>query len=159
MSEPILRASRNCWKIADASRVQFLIDGAAYFSALGEALAQAEESILILGWDFDSRIQLKPERDFPNLGNYLNALAELRPALNIHILVWDFAMIFALDRETMPTSAIRRTVLHSERCCARSSHFPLPSKMEFKRREFSRKFFVIFPNTLSSHIPDSNSAV
>jgi hypothetical protein len=37
--------------------------------------------------------------------------------------------------------------------------FSLPSKMEFKRREFSRKFFVIFPNTLSSHIPDSNSPV
>jgi len=102
MSESILRAPRNCWKIADASRVKFLIDGAAYFTALAEALEQAEESILIVGWDFDSRICLKYEAGFPNLGDYLNDLAERRPALNIHVLIWDFAMIFALDRETTP---------------------------------------------------------
>jgi phospholipase D1/2 len=106
MSEAILRENRNCWKIAEASRVKFLVDGAAYFSALADAFDQAHESILILGWDFDSRIRLKyePHRpgDFPTLGEYLNALAARRPQLNIHILVWDFALIYALDREPIP---------------------------------------------------------
>ena len=99
MPEAILRENRNCWKIADASRAKFLVDGAAYFSALADALDQARESVLILGWDFDSRIRLKHDRDdFPSLGGYLNSLASRRPTLNIHVLVWDFALIYALDR-------------------------------------------------------------
>jgi phospholipase D1/2 len=106
MSDPILRETRNCWKIADASRGKFFVDGAAYFSALADVFEQAQESILILGWDFDSRIRLKfaGERldEFPPLGRYLNSLAARRRRLHIHILVWDFAMIFALDRETTP---------------------------------------------------------
>jgi phospholipase D1/2 len=106
MSELILHESRNCWRIADASRAKFFVDGAAYFSALADALEQAQESILILGWDFDSRIRLKygGERldEFPALGDYLNSLAARHRRLHIHILIWDFAMIFALDRETMP---------------------------------------------------------
>ncbi|MGH7855223.1 MAG: VTT domain-containing protein, partial [Candidatus Binatia bacterium] len=106
MSELILRETRNCWKIADASRAKFFVDGAAYFSALADTFEQAQESILILGWDFDSRIRLKYAGkrldEFPTLGQYLNSLAARRRRLHIHILVWDFAMIFALDRETMP---------------------------------------------------------
>jgi phospholipase D1/2 len=106
MSDHILREGRNCWKIAKASRVKFLIDGAAYFSTLADAFEQARESILILGWDFDSRIQLKFAADnpssVPNLGSYLNSLAARQRHLHIHILIWDFAMIFALDRECLP---------------------------------------------------------
>jgi phosphatidylserine/phosphatidylglycerophosphate/cardiolipin synthase-like enzyme/uncharacterized membrane protein YdjX (TVP38/TMEM64 family) len=106
MSEAILRENRNCWKIAAASRVKFLIDGAAYFAALADAFEHARESILILGWDFDSRIRLKyePNRpgDFPTVGEYLNALAAERKALNVHILIWDYALIYALDREPVP---------------------------------------------------------
>jgi phospholipase D1/2 len=104
--DPILLQGRNCWKIAGASRVKFLIDGAAYFSALADALEQARESILIVGWDFDSRICLRfeahPRNAPPNLGAYLNSLVARRRSLHVHILVWDFAMIFALDRETSP---------------------------------------------------------
>ena len=104
--EQILREGHNCWKIANASRVKFLIDGAAYFSTLADALEQARESIFILGWDFDSRIHLKLDSDnrseFPDLGSFLNLLASRRPALHVHILTWDFAMIFALEREVVP---------------------------------------------------------
>ena len=111
----ILQEGRNCWKVAEASRVKFLIDGAAYFAAVADAFELAHESILIRGWDFDSRIYLKrpepEEKRFPDLGTYLNDLAARRPKLHIHILVWDFAMIFALDREavsythlTLPTN-------------------------------------------------------
>ncbi|HEX2933270.1 MAG TPA: VTT domain-containing protein [Candidatus Binatia bacterium] len=106
MPDTILREGRNCWKIAKASRVKFLVDGAAYFSALADALAQARESILIQGWDFDSRISLRPEaspaRATVLLGHYLNSLAARHRHLHIHILVWDFAMIFALEREELP---------------------------------------------------------
>jgi phospholipase D1/2 len=100
----ILRESHNCWKVAPASRVKFLIDGEAYFSALADAFDQARESILILGWDFDSRVRLKYEAAgvAPPVGNILNSLAARHRQLQVHILVWDFAMIFALDREVTP---------------------------------------------------------
>ena len=100
----ILREGRNCWQITEASRVKFLIDGEAYFSALADALDQARESILIVGWDFDSRVRLgyQAAGGGPSIGDVLNSLAAHRRALQIHILVWDFAMIFALDREMMP---------------------------------------------------------
>jgi phospholipase D1/2 len=106
MAQRILREGHNCWKIANASRVKFLVDGAAYFSTLADTLEQAQESVLILGWDFDSRIHLKlptdPADAGPDLGTYLNSLVRRRPKLHVHILVWDFAMIFALERETVP---------------------------------------------------------
>ncbi|HZA53595.1 MAG TPA: hypothetical protein VE616_05030, partial [Candidatus Udaeobacter sp.] len=99
-AKPILRQGRNCWKIARSSRVKFLIDGAAYFSAVAEALEQARESILILGWDFDSRICLRPQADDPavaseDLGALLNRIIAKRRKLHAHILIWDYAMIFA----------------------------------------------------------------
>jgi TfoX/Sxy family transcriptional regulator of competence genes len=43
----ILQEGRNCWKVAKASRVKFLIDGAAYFAAAADAFELAHESILI----------------------------------------------------------------------------------------------------------------
>ena len=106
-AKPILRQGRNCWKIARSSRVKFLIDGAAYFSAVAEALEQARESILILGWDFDSRICLRPQADDPavaseDLGALLNRIIAKRRKLHAHILIWDYAMIFALEREPVP---------------------------------------------------------
>ena len=106
MPEQVLREGRNCWKVANASRVKFLVDGAAYFAALAEALEQARESIFIQGWDFDSRIHLKLDGDrrhaTADLGTYLNSLAARRPSLHVHILTWDFAMIYALEREVLP---------------------------------------------------------
>lgn len=99
MASEILQEKRNCWKIANAARVKFLIDGAEYFAALANALKQAQNSILIVAWDFDSRIRLNPAEP-ADLGTLLNSLVDQRPHLQIHILVWDFAMIFALERET-----------------------------------------------------------
>ena len=106
MSDFNFRAGRNCWKIANASRVKFLIDGAAYFAMVADGLELARESIFVLGWDFDSRVRLKNQSEhsssFPSLGEYLNSLAARNRRLHIHILVWDFAMIFAFEREAVP---------------------------------------------------------
>ena len=98
-----LREGQNCWKITPAPKVKFFVDGEAYFGALAAALQLARESILIVGWDFDSRVRLTFDSAAPrSIGEILNHLAARRRELHIHILVWDFAMIFALDREMMP---------------------------------------------------------
>lgn len=94
---------RNCWKIEQADRVSFLIDGAAYFSAFREAAMHARHCILILGWDFDSRIRMLPDRqtdELPNrLGEFLHHLLARRKQLRVYVLTWDFHMIYWRERE------------------------------------------------------------
>ena len=107
MPQPrILAEGRNCWRIAQAQRVAFLIDGAAYFAAFAAAAEQAQESIFIIGWDVDSRVRLTSEgngRMLPGeLGCFLNALVSQRQRLHIYILNWDFSVLFALEREPLP---------------------------------------------------------
>lgn len=102
----ILRPGRNCWRIARAGRAALLIDGAAYFSALRAAAARARRSIFVLGWDVDSRVSLAPQgaRDgLPQqLGAFLDALVRRSSELEVFVLDWDFAMLYALDREVLP---------------------------------------------------------
>ena len=96
----------NCWQTERAGQVAFLIDGEAYFRAVREAIKQARHSILILGWDIDSRMELlrTPSYDgLPNrLGDFLNHVVAERKGLEAHILIWDFAMIYSLEREWLP---------------------------------------------------------
>ncbi|MDB5592919.1 phospholipase D-like domain-containing protein [Enterovirga sp.] len=94
--DPILAPGRNCWRVAEANRAAVLVDGAAYFAALEGALSRARRSVLIVGWDFDGRIGLRPDQpDAPALGPYLRSLVERHPDLEIRILVWSVAVIHA----------------------------------------------------------------
>lgn len=97
---------QNCWRVVSAQRATFLIDGASYFATFAAAVERARKSILIVGWDIDSRIQLirdDPAPDLPTqLGALLNAVVARRRGLQVHVLGWDFAMLYALDREPLP---------------------------------------------------------
>lgn len=83
-----------------------LVDAAPYFSAVRAAIREAKHSVFILSWDIDSRMLLVPDGaddGFPEpLGEFLKAVADARPALQIHVLNWDFAMLYALEREWVP---------------------------------------------------------
>jgi len=102
----ILAPGRNCWRLERASRVAFLVDGVAYFRALAAAIAHARHSILLLGWDFHSRIRLLRDGSLPDnedtLIAHLERAVQRRRRLRIHILEWDFAMIYAAEREFLP---------------------------------------------------------
>jgi len=103
----ILEPGRNCWRLAHADQAAFIIDADAYFKAFVAAAEQAQRSILITGWDFHSRTRLLCDEHGENcleLGDFLNRLAKRRPLLSIHILIWDYPMIFGLDREWAPLS-------------------------------------------------------
>ncbi len=99
----ILKPGLNCWRLSPARRAAFLIDGETYFSAFRSAVKKAKHSIFILGWDLDSRVELvrNGEDDgFPTaLGDFLNAVVGRSRRLKAHILIWDFAMVYALERE------------------------------------------------------------
>lgn len=100
-----LRPGETCWRVEPAHRAAVLVDADAYFRAVRSCIARAERSIFILAWDIDSELSLPgheqdglPER----LGDFLNAVVSRRKRLDAYVLDWDFAMIYALEREMLP---------------------------------------------------------
>jgi phospholipase D1/2 len=105
-SSPLLQAGRNCWRIEHAQRFAMLVDADAYFRAVRAAIRNARHSIFILSWDIDSRTHLVPDGandGYPEaLGDFLHAVVASRPGLHAYVLNWDFAMLYALEREWLP---------------------------------------------------------
>jgi len=103
---PLLRPGRNCWRIERASRFALLIDGDAYFRAVRTAILKARHSVFILSWDIDSRTVMAPDGandGYPEpLGDFLHAVVADRPQLHVYVLNWDFAVLYALERELLP---------------------------------------------------------
>ncbi|MDP1869894.1 MAG: VTT domain-containing protein [Bradyrhizobium sp.] len=104
-SSSILIPGRTVWKRCEASRVAVLNDAAAYFGALRDALLLAERQVHILGWDIHSETPLvgpsgRADDGLPiALGPFLTGLLKVKPELQINILVWDFATLYAVERE------------------------------------------------------------
>jgi phospholipase D1/2 len=101
--QSLFEEGRNCRRVAAAGRVAFVVDGDDYFRLFMEAAERARESIIVVAWDFNSNCCLDVECDAKDprakLGEYLNDLARRRRGLHIHVLDWDFPMIYAKDRE------------------------------------------------------------
>ena len=90
----------NCWQLSAGNDARLLVDAAPYFEDLYYELKCAQRSILILGWDFDSRISLIPGK--ASLAHFLNELCEAQDDLEIFILSWDYVALYAFDRQPFP---------------------------------------------------------
>ncbi|MGI3212950.1 phospholipase D-like domain-containing protein [Roseovarius tibetensis] len=107
MSAPtILRPGETCWRIETADRLGVIVDAADYFIALRDVLKQAQHSVIMIGWEFDTRIALDPRIDSgaePNrFGSFLSWLVRRRPDLRIHLLQWDVGLVSILGRGSTP---------------------------------------------------------
>ena len=93
--QPIVVPGRNCWQIARAQRAAVVVDAAEYYHLVREAMSAAEERILVLGWDFDTRICLEPDQGAGSetLGRFFLRLARANPARDIDILKWSFGAL------------------------------------------------------------------
>lgn len=104
----ILRPGETVWTVAQAARAAVLVDAAATFGAMRTAMLKARRRILVVGWDIDTRTPLVGEEYDPRdglpreLGPFLTALVERRPGLRIDLLLWDYALLFGLERELLP---------------------------------------------------------
>lgn len=89
---PIVVEGRNCWRIERADKARMIVDAADYFALLERLMADAKQRILLIGWDFDPRIALKPDKKGKGepLGDYLLRLAHEKPDRDIDILRWNF---------------------------------------------------------------------
>lgn len=119
----ILRERQNICRKEHAGRAAVLIDAAAYFGAVRSALLNARRRVFILGWDIHSRAPLvgesgKADDGYPEaLGDFLGALVRKRPQLEIYVLLWDFAVLYAAERELFPTYALRWNTPRRVRFC------------------------------------------
>ena len=106
--DSILSPGRNVWRVAEAGRAAVLQDGSGYYAALRCSMRAARRSILIIGWDIDSRTALLGDEAAPGdglpptLGPFLSALAMRRPELSIRLLLWDYSVLYMLERELLP---------------------------------------------------------
>jgi phosphatidylserine/phosphatidylglycerophosphate/cardiolipin synthase-like enzyme/uncharacterized membrane protein YdjX (TVP38/TMEM64 family) len=105
----IFQPGHNVWRVERANRASILIDAGPFFGAVRAALLQAQRSVFIIGWDLDSRTRLVGEDceshdGWPvTLREFLVRLVEERPELNVYLLTWDFAVLYALEREPFPS--------------------------------------------------------
>ncbi len=100
-SAGIAKPGRNCWRIEHAGRVKVIVDAADYYHIVHEVMLKAKARILLIGWDFDTRIYLERSEDGAgeeSLGNFILDLAKSRPDLRIDILKWDFGALKSLFR-------------------------------------------------------------
>ncbi len=99
------------WRYAHARRVRVVIDGEAYFDIIQRAMLKARERILLIGWDFDTRIHLTRGRrwwqrpfksDHPSrLGSFIPWLTRHNRELEIRILKWSVGFLKFFGRRSM----------------------------------------------------------
>lgn len=90
-----LSPGSNCWTTAVADRAAVIVDAEDYFRELVDAFEAAQRSILIIGWDFDGAIPLRPDQPEGRqvvLGPFLRDLVERKPDLEVRILVWSLSI-------------------------------------------------------------------
>lgn len=95
------------WAVARADRLAVMIDSAACFRAMLDALRQAKRRVWIVGWTFDPRTRMDPTDDTADtrIGEVLNTLARERPELEIRVLVWNASGLAHAARRLQPALA------------------------------------------------------
>ncbi|MGY3439790.1 MULTISPECIES: phospholipase D-like domain-containing protein [unclassified Marinovum] len=105
MATEVLQEGETCWRIAQADRMAVIIDAADYFRVARDAILHARHSVMLIGWDFDTRIKLDPQDDseVPNdLGKLIKWVVKRRPELQVHILKWNLGALQAFGRGDTP---------------------------------------------------------
>ncbi len=110
-------ADPTVWRYAKATRAHIVVDAAAYFELIHDAMLRARQRIFLIGWDFDSRIRLtggrrwwnlpRKERYPARLGAFFIWLADRTPGLQVRLLKWNFGALRYLFRGTMIVDLVR----------------------------------------------------
>ena len=107
----ILVEGETCWRKARADRFSVIVDAGAFFRLAKSAMLKAKRSIILIGWDFDTRIELTPDSkddEHPDkLGRFFEHLARRNRELDIRILKWDFGLISSITRGETPVHMLR----------------------------------------------------
>ena len=100
-NETVIAPGVTCWRSAPANRYAPIVDGADYLRHVKAAMLNAQQRIVVIGWDLDYRTAF--ERDEAtlegpnNLGPFLNWLLCKRPELNVYLLKSNLRLLPAFD--------------------------------------------------------------
>ncbi len=105
------------WRYGMARRASLVVDGEHYFALIQQAMLKAERRILLIGWDFDTRIHLSKGRRwwqkgrrkiYPSrLGSFVLWLARKNGNLDILILKWSVGFLKWFARGYMIADILR----------------------------------------------------
>ena len=105
------------WRYAKAERASVIVDAEGYFEHMQQAMLKARRRIMLIGWDFDTRIHLSQGRRWyqrpldashpERLGSFLMWLARHRPGLQINILKWGLSVLQFAARGSMLVDVMR----------------------------------------------------
>lgn len=111
------RIEDGVWRFAHADRASVIIDAADYFARMQEAMLAARKRIFLIGWDFDTRINLINgergsqgwlDRGYPSrLGSFMSWVVRKHPGLEIRILKWSLSYFQFLLRGSMAWDLLR----------------------------------------------------
>lgn len=103
--DAIFNPETNCWRVEQAEKLTFIIDGADYFKNLRKIVSSCKRQLMLIGWDFDLELEMLPgESDddgcapdgLPNkLGAFLQAVVDQAPELELYLLQWNGAVVVA----------------------------------------------------------------
>lgn len=97
----LLTPGQTCWRTARAEKFAAIIDAADYFKYVKAAMLRARHRIMLVGWDFDSRVTFERGNTTlpgPNqLGPFLYWMLRKRPALDIYLLKSNLRLLPAFD--------------------------------------------------------------
>ena len=97
MTKSVLVPGETCWRRVHAERMAVIIDAEDYFAEIKGLILQARHAVYLIGWDFDTRIELdreRPDPDVPNqLGELLSHVVRRNPELHVFVLRWDLAFL------------------------------------------------------------------
>src|ERR1700712_2909919 len=87
---PLLVPGQTCWRVERAEQFACIVDAADYLRHAKAAMLRAEHRLVLIGWDFDTRITFErggKTLPGPNqLGGFLRWLVRSRPSLEIYLL-------------------------------------------------------------------------
>ncbi len=105
------------WRYVKASRATVIIDADDYFRLMQDAMLKARLRILLIGWDFDTRIHLSDGRRWyqkgrskqhpVRLGSFILWLTRHRSNLEIRILKWSYGTFKIAKRGSMMVDLAR----------------------------------------------------
>lgn len=103
------------WRRAKSTRAHVVVDAADYFELIQSAMMNAKQRIMLIGWDFDTRITLHAKRQKPGgppkrLGEFIVWLADRTPGLEIKLLKWNFGALKMLGRGSTLLDVARWTM-------------------------------------------------
>ena len=91
------------WRREKATRAGLIVDAKAYFEVGRKAMLKARRRIMLIGWDFDARIELSDERlpgEPRTLGEFVLWLVKRNPELEVFLLRWNMGAVRTLFRGT-----------------------------------------------------------